>query len=169
MSTSFKDKAGNEWSVGITVGALRRVLAQTGVDLTKLFEGDPEAEGGDVAAEVRRLLLNPITIADVLFAIVEPVAKERAISAEAFGELLEGESLADATDALMSALEVFFSAQVRDKGSTFGAMVRKFNEARGVVWQRAREMVEATDPTTTALNAFDKALEAQKGRVNSGG
>lgn len=166
--SSFKDKAGTDWSVELTVGALKRVLAQTGIDLTKLYEGDPDKPGEDVAAEVRRLLLNPIAIADVVFAVVEPVATAKGITADAFGELLAGKSLADATDALLSELEVFFSEQVQDKGRAFGAMVAKFAEARGIVWSRAAKMVEDLDPTQAAMKAFDEALEKRRGRLTSG-
>lgn len=165
----FNDKSGGEWAVGITVGALRRVLNATGIDLMKLFEPDePNERGDDPSAELRKLLLRPVVIADVVFAVVEPEAKQRGVDAEAFGELLEGKALADATDALMSALEVFFSAQNQEMGATFGDMVRKFGEARSAVWARAHGMVDGIDPTEVAGKAFDEALDRAKGRATSG-
>ncbi len=166
---SFRDKAAGEWEVGITVGALRRVLNATGIDLMKLFEPDgPNERGDDPSAELRKLLLRPVVIADVIFAAVEPEAKRRGVDVEAFGELLEGNALAEATDALMTALEVFFSAQNQEMGATFGDMVRKFGEARSAVWVRAHDMISTMNPNEVATKAFDEALARATGPGTSG-
>lgn len=162
MATTFTDKAGNVWDCGITVGALRRVLAQTGIDLTRLFDDDN-------AEPVQKLLAQPMTIADVVFAVIELQAKSKNIDAPAFGELLEGDSLADATEALLEALSVFFSARQSEMGKAFAKVVANYRKASATVWARASEMVDAVDPTAAAMEAFDRALEKRGGRVTSGG
>lgn len=162
MATTFKDKAGQEWNAGITVGALRRVLAATGIDLTRLFD-DEKAE------PVQKLLANPLAIADVVFAVIEPQAKAKGIDADAFGELLEGDALAQATDALLDALAVFFSARQAEMGQAFAKVVANYRQAASTVWGRAVDMVNAIDPTAAALEAFDRELNKRGGRVTSGG
>lgn len=162
MGTKFSDVKGQEWNAAINVGALRRVLAQTSIDLTKLFD-EKQAE------PVRKLIANPLVMADVLFAIVEPQATARGITADAFGELLEGEALVAATDAVLAALVVFFSAQNADMGKAFAALVGKYRTATNVVWERAAGMMAAINPTAAATEAFDKALASQPGgRLNCG-
>lgn len=141
---------------------MRRVLSQTGIDLTRLFD-DEKAE------PVQKLLASPLVIADVLFAVVEPQASAKSIDAAAFGELLEGESLADATDALLDALAVFFSARQSEMGQAFAKVVANYRKASATVWGRAASMVDAVDPTAAAMEAFDRALEKRGGRVTSGG
>lgn len=161
MATTFNDTKGNNWNASITVGALRRVLAQTEIDLTRLFD-DEKAE------PVQKLLANPIVIADVVFAVVEPQATAKGIDAAAFGELLEGQALAEATDALLDALAVFFSARQAEMGQAFAKVVANYRKAAATVWGRAVNMVEAVDPTAAAMEAFDRELAKHGGRVNSG-
>lgn len=161
MATNFKDTKGNEWNASITVGALRRVLAQTSIDLTRLFD-DEKAEA------VQKLLANPITIADVVFAVVEPQATAKGIDAEAFGELLEGEALAQATDALLDSLVVFFSARQTEMGRAFGKVIENYRTAAQTVWSRAAEMVSSMEPTEAANRAFEAELQRRGGRLTFG-
>lgn len=161
MSTIFKDTAGTEWNCTITVGALRRVLAETQIDLTKLFE-DEKAEA------VRKLLASPLTIADVVFAVVRPTAEQRNITAEQFGELLAGQNMADAADSLLEALEVFFSGQDVNMGASFQKFLDGYRRGRSTVWNRARQEVELLDPEKVANEAFEKALQKRRAALTSG-
>ncbi len=161
MSTIFKDTAGTEWNCTITVGALRRVLAETQIDLTKLFE-DEKAEA------VRKLLASPLTIADVVFAVVRPTAEQRNITAEQFGELLAGQNMADAADSLLEALEVFFSGQDANMGASFQKFLDGYRRGRSTVWNRARQEVELLDPEKVANEAFEKALQKRRAALTSG-
>lgn len=161
MTTNFKDTAGTDWNCAITVGALRRVLAETQIDLTKLFE-DEKAEA------VRKLLASPLTIADVVFAVVHPIAEQRGITAEKFGELLAGQNMADAANALLEALEVFFSGQDANMGASFKTFLSGYRKGRSVVWSRALDEVSQLDPEKVAHEAFEKALDARRKSLTSG-
>lgn len=161
MGTGFKDTKGNDWNASITVGALRRVLAQTSIDLTRLLD-DEKAEA------VQKLLANPITIADVVYAVIEPQAVAKSIDAAAFGELLEGEALAQATDALLDSLVVFFSARQAEMGRAFGKVLQNYRTASQTVWSRAAEMVSSMDATEAANQAFEAELRKRGGLLTSG-
>lgn len=161
MSTTFQDSAGNAWDCQITVGALRRVLTDTGVDLTKLFE-DEKAEA------VRQLLVNPLAIADVVFAVVRLQAEAKSIDAAAFGELLSGKRLAEAADALMDGLEVFFSGQDANMGASFMKVIDGFKRGRSTVWNRALSQVSQIDPEAIAHQAFERELERRRLLLTSG-
>lgn len=108
---SFKDKLGAEWNITLTVGALRRVLDMVDVDLARLVETvDANGNKRNPIQEWATLINDPIRVCDVLWAVVSPVAAARQITDEQFGELLEGQTLANATEALEQSLRDFFSA-----------------------------------------------------------
>ncbi len=161
MSTKFQDTRGQEWNCEITVGALRRVLHDTQIDLTKLFE-DEKAEA------VRQLLVSPLVIADVIYAVIKPVATERQVTAEQFGELLAGKSLADASDALLEGLEVFFSGQDANMGASFMKFLDGYRMGRSLVWQRTLERVSLLDPEAEVDKAFEKELAKRRMLLTSG-
>lgn len=160
-TTTFQDSADNAWDCQITVGALRRVLADTGIDLTKLFE-DEKAEA------VRQLLVNPLAIADVVYAVVRLQAEQKSITPAAFGELLSGKRLADAAEALMNGLEVFFSGQDASMGASFMKVIDGFKKGRATVWSRALDQVKEIDPEAIAHRCFDKELAKRKLLLTSG-
>jgi hypothetical protein len=155
MTTTFKDTADGEWDCSITVGALRRVLADTQIDLTKLFE-DEKAEA------VRQLLANPLAIANVVFAVVKPQAIARGITEEAFGELLAGKQLSGAADALLDGLEVFFSGQDANMGASFMQFINGFKRGRSKVWSRALEEVGRLDPEAEVDKHFERELAKRR-------
>lgn len=99
--TSFTDAKGNIWAVSLSIGAVKRVRELTGVDLGKFFGRGPEAD------RTREQLADLITVANVLFAIVKPQADGKGITDEQFGELLVGDVISDASDALIEGLLSF--------------------------------------------------------------
>jgi hypothetical protein len=55
---------------------------------------------------ITRLSTDPLLLGDVLFAICKPQADQQQITDEAFGEGLAGNSIDDATGALLEALTI---------------------------------------------------------------
>ncbi len=89
----FVDRAGRIWIVDIDNTTLRRVKTLTGVHLLEAIDGDL----------ITRLSTDPLLLGDVLYAICKPQADQQQITDEAFGEGLAGNSIDDATGALLEA------------------------------------------------------------------
>lgn len=103
--TSFKDSAGREWRLKITIQALRDVRAQLGFDLHSVLAGIISGEPTD---DARKLFGDPIQFFDVLYVLCREQAKERVLDDVAFGQSFDAETWEAAQDAMLGAL-VFFS------------------------------------------------------------
>lgn len=121
----FKDKDGQEWSLSITVGAVKRVRSLTGFDLLTIIENDG----------ARELLNDPIKLVDVIFAICKPEAEKRSITDEDFGELMLGDAISSATDAMIAELIDFFPSR-KDREN----LKRVFDAATNVM-DKARDRI----------------------------
>src|SRR5690606_36486963 len=97
---TFKDSEGREWAIAINVATARRVKDLAGVDLLSASDGKLLHELAD----------DPMLLANVLWAIVQPQAQSREVSDEQFGQALGGESIDKATTALLQELVDFFPA-----------------------------------------------------------
>jgi hypothetical protein len=97
---TFKDSAAREWTLVITVGALRRVKAATGLELSDLSAGTPP------------LAMRLSDEATLLFAVIEeliaPQLKEKGVRPEQFEESLTGLAAAAAATAFFQELADFF-------------------------------------------------------------
>jgi len=105
MPTSFTDVRGQTWTIVVNYATLVRVQGETGVDLTKIC---------DPAASTDAELSHPVTLFRVLCAAVRPQLRERGLTDEAFGELLNEEQAEAAGLALYEAVIDFFRGPKRD-------------------------------------------------------
>lgn len=87
----MQDAAGRDWKLTINVAALRRAKS-AGVNLSMAVE------------QLREFVMDDVFLCDALWAIVEPQAKELAISKEQFEASLDGHSLELARTDLWDAL-----------------------------------------------------------------
>jgi hypothetical protein len=135
----FVDRAGRIWIVDIDNTTLRRVKTLTGVQLLEAIDGDL----------VTRLSTDPLLLGDVLFAICKPQADQQKITDEAFGEGLAGNSIDDATGALLEALISYFPESRR-------RLLRKAAEKQKLIETRGINAIEKRldDP-----NLVDKIVE----------
>jgi len=117
----FVDRAGRIWIVDIDNTTLRRVKTLTGVHLLEAIDGDL----------ITRLSTDPLLLGDVLFAICKPQADQQQITDEAFGEGLAGNSIDDATGALLEALINYFP-ESRRRLLRKAAEKQKLIETRGI-------------------------------------
>ncbi|RIK82886.1 MAG: hypothetical protein DCC68_05060 [Planctomycetota bacterium] len=99
---SFKDANGREWLVTVDVAQIRRVRQRLKLNLADLQEGD-----------LLLRLADPVTLVDVLFVLVLPQAEEKNVSDEQFASALGGDTLTEATTALLEALCDFFQEPQR--------------------------------------------------------
>jgi len=133
---TFKDNQGRQWTVEITVAALKRVKALTGVDLAGILEG----------GVLERLAIDPVLLGDVLYAICKPQADAGNVSDEDFGSALAGDAIEKATDALLEGLVDFFPSARRE---ILKILLKKVREGEQGVLERARKVVEELDVQKT--------------------
>lgn len=146
---TFKDTTGREWNIVLTVGGLKRIRSVAGIDLMPLFAGGGEAEG------LKALLLEPLRMADVVYAAIKPDLDAAAISDEAFGERLAGETLAAAAEAFLDACAVFISATQGHAAAGFlRVATAKRDEARTAAWTEAAKQLAAEDVAGRAAHAM---------------
>ena len=106
----FKDKENNSFSIDITLGKVKKVKSELGLDLLALFTD----------AETQEKVNDPLTFVDMLYLLCEEQIK-RAYKDEnqspdiVFGEKLDLESLEEATGQFMDALIDFFQEAKRVK------------------------------------------------------
>ncbi|MCR9218211.1 MAG: hypothetical protein NXI14_13545, partial [bacterium] len=74
---TFKDNQGREWTVEITVAAIKRVRGLAGVDLMEVLEGSNGL--------IEKLVRDPVLLCDVIYAACKPQADERQVTDETFG------------------------------------------------------------------------------------
>ena len=94
----WTDSEGRRWSTAITVGTLKRVRDLVDVNLLDVFDG----------VLLGRLADDPVLLANTLYAVCKPQADERNVDDEAFGELLVGDAIEDAAQALVHGIASFF-------------------------------------------------------------
>ena len=124
---TFKDNTGRTWNVAINVDTIKRVRAMTDVNLLEIL-------GGSV---IERLVLDPILLCDVAYAVCKPEAEQRGVSDEDFGRAMAGDAIDEASRALLEDLVDFFPSP-RDR-----ANLRKVLEANQRAMDKARDLIEA--------------------------
>lgn len=95
MPRTFTDTTGRPWNLIVNVPTMRRVREATGIHLVDLL---------NPAASEAGKLLDPITRADVLFALVKPEADAAGVTADDFGAAMVGDADAAASRALVEAV-----------------------------------------------------------------
>lgn len=96
---SFNDNTGRKWDVSLSIATVKRVRNLVEVDLLAILD-KPEL--------LNTIATDPVLFVDVLYVIVKPQADAIGLTDEAFGELLNGESIEQATEAFLEALVDFF-------------------------------------------------------------
>ena len=114
---AWTDSAGRTWSMAITVNDNRRVLKLLGIDLFDLFDGKL----------LERLSCEPILLVDTLYAICKPQADDRGVTEEQFAELLIGDTIEEAAQALVQGLLRFFP---RDQRTVLGRLWEGTQQAK---------------------------------------
>jgi len=140
----FKDTEGRAWQISLNVGTVKRIYRMTDVDILDVKDGRLLMELGDDMCK----------LADVLFAIVEPQATKREITDEQFGEALGGDTLHEATEALVSELICFFLQYRPRTGRILEALWAKVKEAE----ERAGDLAMDKIGSEEMAQAIDRQL-----------
>ncbi len=112
--TTFQDTEGNTWDLALNVATIKRVKSLTSIDLLAITDSETFIK-----------LLNPMTLADVLYVVVQPAAEHRQIDSETFGSLLGGDAIDEATGALLEAIVLFSRPAQRE---ALRQSIHRFNE-----------------------------------------
>jgi hypothetical protein len=132
----FKDGQGREWTLAITIGAVKRLKAALeDVDLTRIGEGDPPL--------CDRLTGDVILLCDVLFCLVKAQAESLSVDEAQFAELLGGDVLRKAILAFWGELTDFFRDLDRPD-------VARLTEAR------RKLLIEVFEQNAAAVDAWEQ-------------
>lgn len=154
---TFKDNQDREWTVEITVAAIKRVRGLAGVDLMEVLEGSNGL--------IEKLVRDPVLLCDVIYAACKPQADERQITDEAFGASMAGDAIEHATAALLEEL-VDFCPSPRDRanlGRVLKATRDVMDKARDVVERRIDELIDGGALERAVLEAVPPTVEAAAG------
>lgn len=154
---TFKDNQNREWTVEITVAAIKRVRGLAGVDLMEVLEGSNGL--------IEKLVRDPVLLCDVIYAACKPQADERQITDEAFGASMAGDAIEHATAALLEEL-VDFCPSPRDRanlGRVLKATRDVMDKARDVVERRIDELIDGGALERAVLEAVPPTVEAAAG------
>ena len=113
MQRTFTDTEGRKWSPRISLYTAGRIKRQCSVDVNDI---DSLNSG----------IQDPLTLMDMLFCAIEDEAIKRSISAQDFGNALGGDSLEQATEALLYGIADFFGDQ--KKRTAFISLIEALKE-----------------------------------------
>lgn len=148
---TFKDNAGREWTVEITVSTIKRVRSLLEVDLLEIADSDL----------VKRLVSDPILLCDVIYVVCKPQADEQDVTDEQFGEAMAGDAIDDATTVLLEEL-VDFSPSPKDRANLARAL-----SATKRVMDRARDLVEQRLESGEIEKAADRLLKTEVDKLDA--
>lgn len=150
---TFRDEHGRDWTLALTVDAVKRVKALAGVDLMRL---DQVVDGVPV---VQRLVVDVVTICDVAFAILKPQADDRGVSDEQFAAGLGGDGIRVLSQALMEEITDFFRKLGRTEAV---AMLHQATRFVAAMIAATEARVEAIDLASILGNAPMKSPESSE-------
>lgn len=138
--STWIDHTGRKWSVAITVSTIKRVRQLIDVNLLEIADGQL----------LDKLASDAEFLADTLYAVCKPQADERGVSDVQFGELLAGDTITEATNALVRGITDFFPQQRR---VVFERLWAKMNTLREATIGMASSKLESQQ--------MDQAIQAQ--------
>lgn len=146
----FRDTNGRQWQLSVTVGAMKRVQALCGVNLYQIIELD-----NSKTSLLDRLASDPILLVDVLYAVCKPQADQIHVSDSDFGEAMTGQTIDDASDALLQEIVDFFPEAKRQAMTRVLSAARRFRTA-----QEKHLMDLVQDPD------FDRKIDSALQKLN---
>lgn len=100
---TFKDRHGNEWEIDASLGAFERVRDLAGVDLTDM------ASTGKCLEQ----MADPFVLGGVLWVLCQRQAEKRGMTPEQFRDCFNGDTVHEATEALIDEVVFFCRAPMR--------------------------------------------------------
>ena len=153
----MKDVNGKIWNLSLSVGAIKRVRENLGIDL---FDLEKLANG-----ETFQALANDIVLlVNVCYLIVRPQADAAGVSDEQFGELISTpESIEAMTSELVDAIVNFIPN--RKKREIAKAILEKTRQTEEMALQKAMQKISEMKPETL----IESALNSQENVASNPG
>lgn len=131
---TFKDTAGNEWRIALTVGLVDVVHVSTGLDLLCPHVGDP--------SPIQTLVSNNRVLLEVLGELLQPIHGTPPCSVTEIRDRFDGHTLGAAKRAFFEELSDFFQG-LGDPGTA--RLVETAIEAGAMALQMAADQISSTD------------------------
>lgn len=146
---SFRDCEGSLWEIRVDIPAVKRVRSLAGVDLLNVAVNDRKAS-------VYVALSDPVSFAEIVYALCKPEADKRGLGDEAFARLLDID-VEPLAEAILGEIADFFQRRGQVKMAEMVRwQVRKAKEGH------QRMMAAIGEDTLTKLDqAFDLATTIQ--------
>ncbi|MDD5502911.1 MAG: hypothetical protein PHH26_05550 [Candidatus Thermoplasmatota archaeon] len=141
----FTDKEGRKWEITLTIGAAKRVRDLLEVNLLEPEAGNPPL--------LTRLTTDEIFLCDVLYCLCMAQATDRGVTDVDFGELLCGDVVLAAHEALYGELLDFFQKRGRTDRAT---AIRKQLSVFRMSVAKAEVEIGKLDLEAEVENAFGK-------------
>lgn len=155
MPYTFKDSAGKEWTLQVSVATARAVLAETGVNIYGLPQQRFEKLG--------ELLGDPLKMVAVAWVMCRGAATDK----NAFEAAIDGPALEGLGEAVLEAIPDFFSD--RPGRENLREMLRKGKRVAQRLQERETEKLKAVDPEKADLDAVATAVLAQESFMATSG
>lgn len=162
----FTDTTGRKWHLKLNVAAVRRLKAETGLDLFASADG----------SLFKQLGADPLQFCNVLWCLVADQAATRQIDEATFWEAIDDTALDAATMAFFEGLIAFFR---EDKRAPLRLILQKMKQAEAASLAQAKALAQSpkfdqlmtamlTRQAKTAEQALDQAI-AQQSAAAAGG
>jgi hypothetical protein len=154
----------NQWAIEINVGSIKRVLGDTGINLS--LPHDPDADGKTLA---ERLVFDVIVLVDVIWSLVKPQAESMSVTVDQFLEAMKPELMLAAGEAFHGEWIDFFqkmNSPVQAKIIQQAKELRAELQTKGVI-QVDRVNSAKRDFITNQMEREVDAALAEMDRLNN--
>ena len=152
---TFTDAAGREWSLSITINAVKVLRTKCDVDLV----------ADNLGETLQKLGADPVALCDCLFHLCDEQIEKAGITPEQFGEGLAGDAIDRATDAFLDALVEFTP---KKKRPILRGVLDKMFEAEDLAITKALEYLGSEDFNNEIQNALEFGGKSTNSPVSSG-
>ena len=145
----FTDTKERVWEVELNVRQMKRVRDVLGIDLVNVIQAGKD---GAVATDtLDRVANDPILLVDILWVLCEGQAKAAGVTDDDFGSSLAGDSISDATSAVLDELVDFFPGARRLFLKKAVDLARKYETENLEVLEKALASPEFEERLKTSL------------------
>lgn len=173
MSERFKDRAGNEWTIELTIGTVERVRKTSRFNLWEQAEpladepGQPPKPNAKPLCEA--LYGNYPLLWELLWFLIEPQAEAQGVTAEAFGAAMGPEALVQAEQAFYREWQDFFLRLRRSDCSAVLQKMTTYREAAILALETRLQDPRVAEMDAEVKTGIDQLAEQQLAKALSDG
>ena len=142
--TRFKDRAGREWDIGLTLGLVGQLRREAEFDLNKA------SLSGEALSEA--LFINSERLGMVLWVLLRGQAEKQSVTRDQFEDAIGPKELDSAVLAFIEAMVDFFHrGRATEIKSRLPAMMEKINRTAGNAVGKALDLLISSDSDGSSL------------------